>query len=85
MIPIFGRGHSEAVLPLFKEEPLGSWRVSGEHQLPSIRRSGYAAKYNYGEIVSRLKADYSDQAELQRLGRGIKNQDESTGYRLRRS
>ena len=32
--------------------------------------SGYLAKYNYGEIVSRLKGDYPDCAERQLQRRG---------------
>jgi hypothetical protein len=39
MIPVLGRGHLEAVLPLFKEEPLGPGEYRGERQLP---RSGGA-------------------------------------------
>ena len=53
-----GRGHLEAVLPLFKEGPPFPGEFRGERGLP---RTGGAdgAKYNYGEIVSRRKGVYS--------------------------
>lgn len=72
--PNAGWGHSEVVVPLFKEGPLFSWRVSGVSAgCPRSGGSGCPAKYNYDEIVSRLKAVYSDLAERELQGQGTEN------------
>jgi hypothetical protein len=73
MIQCFKRGHKEVVLPLFKEEPLFSWRVSGLASAALDQVERIPAKYNYDEIVSRLKPEYFYGAERERQARGRRN------------
>lgn len=55
------RGHSKAVLPVFKKEPLfflASIGVSVAAALEQVERMW--EKYNYGKIVSREKPTYAE-------------------------
>jgi hypothetical protein len=47
------RGHSEAVLPLYKEEPQVPGTSIGGERLAALDQERMRKKYNYGEIVSR--------------------------------
>ena len=68
------RGHSEAVLPLFKE--VAAFFLASIGVSVGWPRTGGAdgEKYNYGEIVSRLKTAYSKNRFSEGAGEGTGKQ-----------